>query len=294
MTKDKGQMTTHLDPSKKHDFIWLFDCTNGNPNGDPDADNTPRTDLQTGHGLVTDACLKRKIRNFVTLASDQRIFVSEGSILNQAIDEAVSAKGLTVDSKKKRLTNPKDVAAARDWMCHNFYDIRMFGAVLSTGKNAGQVRGAVQLTFGESLDPVLPMNLSITRCAATDTNEQGKENKTMGRKNIIPYGLYKAHGFYCPQFAKQTGVTEADLELFWQGLVKCFEFDRSSARGMMATRGVWVFSHESALGNYPTHKLFELLRIENRTPEKPPRAYSDYDVRIVGDIPENVALQKLD
>lgn len=127
-------MTTHLDPSKKHDFIWLFDCTNGNPNGDPDADNTPRADLQTGHGLVTDACLKRKIRNFVTLASDQRIFVSEGAILNQAIDEAVSAKGLTVDSKKKRLTNPKDVAAARDWMCENFYDIRMFGAVLSTGK----------------------------------------------------------------------------------------------------------------------------------------------------------------
>jgi len=270
-------MTIQNDPTKKQEFIWLFDCVRGNPNGDPDADNTPRTDLQTGHGLVTDNCLKRKVRNYVTMASDERIFVTEGAILNEAIDQAIEAKGLTdkLDPNKKRLTDPKSVAEAREWMCNNFYDIRMFGAVLSTGKNAGQVRGPMQLTFAESLDPVLPVTLSITRCAATDANEQGKDNKTMGRKNIIAYGLYKTQGFYSPQFAKQTGVTQADLELFWEALVKCFELDRSAARGMMATQGLWVFSHDKPLGCYPTHKLFALIRIKSKSDL--PRSFSNFD-----------------
>lgn len=285
-------MSIHLDPTKKHDFIWLFDCINGNPNGDPDADNAPRMDLQTGHGLVSDACLKRKIRNYITLTTDERIFVSEGAILNDAIDEAIAAQGLEdkLDKTKKRLTDAKDVAEARNWMCENFYDIRMFGAVLSTGKNAGQVRGAVQLGFGESLDQVLPMNLSITRCAAADEKE-GKDNKTMGRKNIIPYGLYKTYGFISPQFTRQTGVTSEDLAHFWQALVKCFEMDRSSARGLMATQGVWIFSHDSNLGNYPTHKLFDLLKIESLA--EYPRHFKDYQVNMSPEIPPGISLTYL-
>jgi CRISPR-associated protein Csd2 len=285
-------MSIHLDPTKKHDFIWLFDCINGNPNGDPDADNAPRMDLQTGHGLVSDACLKRKIRNYITLTTDERIFVSEGAILNDAIDEAIAAQGLEdkLDKTKKRLTDAKDVAEARNWMCQNFYDIRMFGAVLSTGKNAGQVRGAVQLGFGESLDQVLPMNLSITRCAAADEKE-GKDNKTMGRKNIIPYGLYKTYGFISPQFTRQTGVTSGDLDYFWQALVKCFEMDRSSARGLMATQGVWIFSHDSALGNYPTHKLFDLLKIKSLA--EYPRHFKDYQVNMSAELPPGISLTYL-
>jgi CRISPR-associated protein Csd2 len=285
-------MNVHLDPTKKHDFIWLFDCINGNPNGDPDADNAPRMDLQTGHGLVSDACLKRKIRNYITLTTDERIFVSEGAILNDAIDEAIAAQGLEdkLDKTKKRLTDAKDVSEARNWMCENFYDIRMFGAVLSTGKNAGQVRGAVQLGFGESLDQVLPMNLSITRCAAADEKE-GKDNKTMGRKNIIPYGLYKTYGFISPQFTRQTGVTSEDLAYFWEALVKCFEMDRSSARGLMATQGVWIFSHESALGNYPTHKLFDLLKIKSLA--EYPRHFKDYQVNMNPELPPGISLTYL-
>jgi len=285
-------MSVHLDPTKKHDFIWLFDCINGNPNGDPDADNAPRMDLQTGHGLVSDACLKRKIRNYITLTTDERIFVSEGAILNDAIDEAIAAQGLEdkLDKTKKRLTDPKDVAEARNWMCQNFYDIRMFGAVLSTGKNAGQVRGAVQLGFGESLDQVLPMNLSITRCAAADEKE-GKDNKTMGRKNIIPYGLYKTYGFISPQFTRQTGVKSEDLAHFWEALLKCFEMDRSSARGLMATQGVWIFSHDSVLGNYPTHKLFDLLKIESLM--EYPRHFNDYQVNMGSELPPGISLTYL-
>ena len=289
-------MSIHLDPTKKHDFIWLLDCTNGNPNGDPDADNTPRTDLQTGHGLITDACLKRKIRNYVTLTTDQRIFVAENSILNEAIAESITANDLesklTDTGDKKRLTAPKDVALARDWMCQNFYDIRMFGAVLSTGKNAGQVRGAVQLSFAESLDQVLPINLSVTRCAATEATE-GKDNKTMGRKNIIPYGLYKSYGFISPHFVQQTGVSTEDLALFWEAILKAFEVDRSSARGLMATQGVWIFSHESPLGNYPTHKLFDLLSIQLKSGVEYPRHFSDYEVELTADLPPNVSLTQL-
>jgi len=281
-------MTVHLDPTKKHDFIWLLDCTNGNPNGDPDADNMPRMDLQTGNGFMTDACLKRKIRNFVTLTSDQRIFVAEGAVLNEAIAEAAEANGL---GDKTRLTDPKEVKSARDWMCQNFYDIRMFGAVLSTGKNAGQVRGAMQLTFAESFDPILPMNLSVTRCAATDERE-GKDNKTMGRKNVIPYGLYRTQGFFSPYLAQQTGVTSEDLSLFWDAVLKGFEVDRSAARGLMATQGVWIFTHESPLGNYPTHKLFKLLSVAKREGVTYPRHFDDYQVTL-GDLPDQVTLTQL-
>jgi CRISPR-associated protein Csd2 len=218
--------------------------------------------------------------------------VSEGAILNDAIDEAIAAQGLEdkLDKTKKRLTDAKDVSEARNWMCENFYDIRMFGAVLSTGKNAGQVRGAVQLGFGESLDQVLPMNLSITRCAAADEKE-GKDNKTMGRKNIIPYGLYKTYGFISPQFTRQTGVNSEDLAHFWEALVKCFEMDRSSARGLMATQGVWIFSHESALGNYPTHKLFDLLKIKSLA--EYPRHFKDYQVNMNPELPPGISLTYL-
>lgn len=281
-------MKIHLDPTKKHDFIWLLDCKNGNPNGDPDANNMPRMDLQTGHGLITDACLKRKIRNFITLTSDQPIFVAEGSILNEAIAKAAKMTG---SENQPRLSDPKDVNLARDWMCKNFYDIRMFGAVLSTGKNAGQVRGAMQLTFAESLDPILPMHLSVTRCAATE-EQKGKDNKTIGRKNIIPYGLFQAQGFFSPYLAEQTGVTSADLALFWDAVLKGFELDRSAARGLMATQGVWIFTHESPLGNYPTHKLFDCVSVQKREGVIDPRHFNDYTVSVEG-LPKTVTLTQL-
>lgn len=280
---------------RRYDFVLLFDVVNGNPNGDPDAGNAPRVDPETGHGLVSDVSLKRKIRNFITLVkADARsgqpeqgydIYVKERAILNQQHQRAYEALGLKPTEKgKDRATNAE---RARGWMCQTFFDIRMFGAVMSTEVNAGQVRGPVQITFARSADPIVSLEQSITRKAVTTESEaddqikkHGQITGTMGRKEIVPYALYRAHGFVSPHLARQTGFSMDDLELLWQALEHMFEFDRSAARGEMAPRGLYVFEHDSMLGSAPAHRLFERIRIERRDAARPPRAFSDYGVDI--------------
>jgi CRISPR-associated protein Csd2 len=281
----------HTDPARRHDFVLIFDVTDGNPNGDPDGGNLPRTDPETMQGIVTDVCLKRKVRDYVTVASDNAVYVEhKGVSLYTQHHKAFDA--LSTDPKK---ATTQDRSNAREWMCENFYDVRMFGAVLSVGQkeglNAGQVRGPVQFTFARSVDPVLPLDLGITRVAITREEERadGKETE-MGRKTLIPYGLYVAHGFYSPQLAAQTGVTEEDLTLFWQALTSMWEFDRSAARGLMATQGLYVFTHESALGNAPAHKLFNRIRVEHAEDVEAPRRFEDYTVTVDDDLPPGVTL----
>jgi CRISPR-associated protein Csd2 len=264
---------------KKYDFVFLFDVQDGNPNGDPDAGNLPRIDPETGHGIVTDVCLKRKLRNFVTLTRlakpGYEIFVKEKAILNDWIDEAHDLP--EVKSKEKG----EKTDAARKAMCKRFFDVRAFGAVMSTGKNAGQVRGPVQLTFSRSADPIVPMEHSITRMAVATKEEAAKQegdNRTMGRKSTVPYGLYRAHGFVSASLAEQTGFTKEDLDLVWDGFARMFDDDHSAARGLMSARALIVFQHESKLGNAPAHRLFERVTVRIKDAEKPPRSYSDYDV----------------
>lgn len=276
----------------RYEFVYLFDVINGNPNGDPDAGNLPRLDPETNQGLVTDVCLKRKIRNFVSLAHDNApghaIYMQEKAVLNEQHLLGRIAVGLSKESKDELKKLPKDEAKAREitaWMCANFFDIRCFGAVMTTGVNAGQVRGPVQLTFATSIDPVLPMEVSITRMAVTTAEEAEKQqgdNRTMGRKNIIPYGLYRAHGFVSAKLAERTGFSEADLQLLWQALVNMFEHDRSAARGEMAARKLVVFEHESAMGNAPAHRLFDLVRVGSQrgASDGPARSFADYRVDI--------------
>ncbi|MEL6927983.1 MAG: type I-C CRISPR-associated protein Cas7/Csd2 [Cyanobacteria bacterium J06600_6] len=378
-------MTHHLNPNYRHDFLLLFDVIDGNPNGDPDGGNMPRTDAETSQGLVTDVCLKRKIRNYVSTYTEYeapeaeknrlKIFVEHHSVLNDKIREAYIAEGIPVgksastviedekilagvrelqvylpaaftftdndedsgevdatleysgelsDDEIKEFYTLEEVAElfkqnsklskfvkalvkkagkpdknkanaqkAQKWMCDNFYDIRMFGAVLSTGLNAGQVRGAMQLTFGRSFHPVQPQDLAVTRVAVTDAKDREKL-QTIGRKTLIPYGLYQSHGFYSPAFAAKTGVTEGDLELFWQALVQMWELDRSASRGMMAPQGLYVFSHESKLGNAPAHKLFERIKVELKPEVVTPRKFSDYQVSVDEEnLHEKVYLTKL-
>ena len=253
--------------SRRHDFVLIFDVTNGNPNGDPDAGNLPRIDPETNHGLVSDVCLKRKIRNYVELAREgeagHHIYVEEGSILNNKHREAYRAlRPDDANIGKEKKPKPKDDAEAhelRDWMCANFFDVRTFGAVMSTGVNCGQVKGPVQMTFGSSVEPVLPVEITITRMAAT--NEAERKKRTMGRKHIVPYGLYVAHGFISAKFAERTGFSEIDLDLLFESLKTMFEHDRSAARGEMTTRRLVVFRHENALGNAPAHQLFDRIGI---------------------------------
>lgn len=311
-------MSVHLDPKRRHDFILLFDVQDGNPNGDPDAGNAPRVDAETQKGLVTDACIKRKIRNYITLAGKDlfpeskqsriKIYVEEGSILNDKIERAYTELKLPTakaKSKKKdaqdsseaeenkgRQTDTNVVSKARDWMCDNFFDIRMFGAVLSTGLNAGQVRGPIQFVFGRSIDPIAPMEVAVTRCAATNASED-KENKTMGRKWIVPYGLYRTHGFFNPALAEQTGVDEDDLAIFWKALINMFECDRSSARGLMSVQGLWVFTHECKWGNAAAHKLFNLVEIHSQV--EIPRSFDDYEVKVPSteELPQGITLTRL-
>lgn len=276
--------------TRRHDFVLFFDVTNGNPNGDSDAGNLPRLDPETNRGLVTDVCLKRKIRNYVELAregeSGYRIYVTEGAILNEKHREAyVAERGDSAELRGARKLSPKSDEEAkriRDWMCDNFFDIRTFGGVLSTGINAGQVRGPVQITFARSAEPVLPLEVSITRMAATSEadkkqREEGSgddertDNRTMGRKHIIPYGLYRAHGFVSAPLAshevKGTGFTEADLALLWEALGNMFEHDRSAARGEMATRRLVVFEHDSKLGNAHADALFDRVKVWRKRPD---------------------------
>lgn len=284
--------------NKRYDFVLLFDVADGNPNGDPDAGNLPRVDAETGHGLVTDVCIKRKVRNFVQIKSEDKapnlIFVKEKAILNDTIDHAYEYLKIDLtkepanpaDGKKRNKAGAgqgSEIDQARKFLCQNYYDIRTFGAVLSTGANAGQVRGAVQLTFGRSVDPVVALEHSITRMAVTtaaESEKQSGDNRTMGRKFTIPYGLYRAHGFISAPLAEQTGFSEDDLNLLWEALSTMFEHDRSAARGMMATRGLYIFEHDSKMGNVSSTELFDRVTIKRNDATKPARSFADYDVAI--------------
>lgn len=287
--------------SNRYDFVLLFEVKDGNPNGDPDAGNLPRLDAETGHGLVTDVSLKRKVRNFVGLvkgdASPYEIYVKEKAVLNKTHERAYEGIGkadlLKGDDKKRK--GGDAVSEARDWMCKNFFDVRTFGAVMSTGVNCGQVRGPVQFTFARSIDPIVAQEHSITRMAVAteaEAEKQSGDNRTMGRKHTVPYGLYVAHGFVSSFLAKQTGFSQDDLELLWQALGQMFEHDRSAARGEMATRGLYVFKHDSELGNSPAHALFERIQVQKNT--EVPRSFADYAVKMDDTaMPTGVAVSKL-
>lgn len=275
--------------NKRYDFVLLFDVKDGNPNGDPDAGNLPRLDAESGHGLVTDVSLKRKVRNYVGLVKGEQppyeIYVKEKAILNNQNKRAYLGIGredlLNGDDKKRK--GGEAVDTARDWMCRNFFDVRTFGAVMSTGINCGQVRGPVQLTFARSVDPIIAQEHSITRMAVAteaEAEKQDGDNRTMGRKHTVPYGLYVAHGFVSAFLAQQTGFSEDDLELLWQALENMFEHDRSAARGEMATRGLYVFEHDSELGKAHAHSLFERIRPQLGDDVTVPRSFADYRVTV--------------
>ncbi|MGD9209646.1 MAG: type I-C CRISPR-associated protein Cas7/Csd2 [Desulfobacteraceae bacterium] len=275
----------------RYDFVLLFDVQDGNPNGDPDAGNLPRMDPETGHGLVTDVCLKRKVRNYVQLVRGEDsgfdIFIKEKAILNNLIDQAHEKE--TVKSK----TKGDKTEAARKVMCETYYDVRTFGAVMSTGKNAGQVRGPVQLTFSRSIDQIVPLEHSITRMAVAteaEAEKQQGDNRTMGRKFTVPYALYRCHGFISAPLAQQTGFSTEDLELFWQALTTMFEHDRSAARGQMTSRKLVIFKHDSKFGNAPAHQLFDLVKVNRQNGDNSPaRAYEDYQVVVEADgVPQKV------
>jgi CRISPR-associated protein Csd2 len=293
----------------RYDFVILFDVQDGNPNGDPDAGNLPRVDPETSQGLVSDVCLKRKVRNYVSLAKPGEagydIFIKEKAILNLTIAEGYKKAGIDLekepkDAKDGKKRNSKgeaqgsEVDQGRRQMCKDFFDIRTFGAVMSTGANAGQVRGPVQVTFSRSIDPVITLEHSITRMAVATEKEaekQGGDNRTMGRKYTIPYGLYQGQGFISPQLARQTGFSTADLELFWESLTGMFELDRSAARGLMATRKLIIFQHESELGSAPAHQLIERVKVGRLDKNRPARSFSDYQVNILRDgLPKGITI----
>ena len=298
----------HLDANRRHDFVLFFDVTDGNPNGDPDADNMPRVDPETMQGLVTDVALKRRVRNYVnTLRGGEehyKIYVlNEPVALNTKHQRAYTALGITPLGTKQPSA---DIDRTRAWMCENFYDIRTFGAVMTTGVNCGQVRGPIQLTFGRSVDPIMPLDVSITRVAVTkegdltsltSQNRQGHvSGKTgeRGRKNIVPYGLYRSHGFFSPHLAKQTGFQNEDLELFWEALINMWDLDRSASRGLMASRGLYIFSHERPTGNAPAHKLFERITAAPRVGIDVLRTFRDYVMTVNTEtLPPDIVLTQL-
>ena len=292
--------------NRRHDFVLLFDVNDGNPNGDPDAGNLPRVDPETMQGLVTDVCQKRKIRDFVDVTHGEevryKIYVqSKGIALNTLHQRAYDdLKIKSTGTKQKR----EDVEKTRRWMCSNFFDVRMFGAVMTTDVNCGQVRGPVQLTFARSLDPIVPLDLSITRVAITRPEDaevvEGEGGKTegktteMGRKALVAYGLYTSHGFFSPHFAATTGADSNDLELLWEALQKMWDLDHSASRGMMNCRGLYVFSHENKLGNAPAHQLFERIKPCLNNGVEAPRAFSDYMVSVdETNLPEGITLTRL-
>jgi len=308
--------------NNRYDFVLLFDVKDGNPNGDPDAGNLPRLDAESGHGLVTDVSLKRKIRNFVSLIKEQdervpeagekrfEIYVREKAILNHQNNRAYSALGFASTpedaatdnpekkkpGKEKRKGSAEEVEKARAWMCQNFFDVRAFGAVMSTGVNCGQVRGPVQLTFARSVVPIVLLEHSITRMAVAteaEAEKQQGDNRTMGRKHTVPYGIYMAHGFVSSFLAKQTGFGEDDFELLLQSLEQMFEHDRSAARGEMSTRGLYIFKHDSELGNAHAHSLFDRIQVKRKSGVDVPRSFSDFDVLVnEKDMPSGVQLIK--
>lgn len=284
----------------RYDFVILFDVENGNPNGNPDAGNMPRIDPETGYGLVTDVCLKRKIRNYVEdLKEDApgyRIYVKKGVPLNRSDAEALTYLGVSDDLKAVKKEDDDFELKLRDFMCSNFYDIRTFGAVMTTftkgALNCGQVRGPVQLNFARSIDPIVPQEVTITRVAITTEADAEKKGTEMGRKHIVPYALYRAEGYVSANLArKTTGFSEDDLQLLWQAILNMFENDHSAARGKMAVRELIVFKHDSELGNAPAYKLFEKVQVEKRV--EVPRQYGDYNVSVSDDLPEGVHCERL-
>ncbi len=287
----------------RYEFVILFDVKNGNPNGDPDAGNMPRIDPETRHGLVTDVCLKRKIRDYVQIAKEgaegYRLYVAKNVPLNRSDSEALEA--LNVDVKqipKAKKDDPNLDIRLRDWMCGQFFDIRTFGAVMTTfvkgNLNCGQVRGPVQMSFAESVDPILPQDVTITRVAITTEEDAEKKQTEMGHKYIVPYALYRCHGFVSANLAKITGFSEGDLRLLWEAIRNMFEYDRSAARGEMAVRELIVFRHDSALGNAPAHKLFDLVKVARKGDVVSPRSYADYEVTVAEEqVPDGVAVQRM-
>lgn len=296
--------------SKRYDFVLFFDVQDGNPNGDPDAGNLPRVDAETGMGLVTDVCLKRKVRNYVKLVKGAEpgfdIFIKEKAILNNTIADAyrelkIDLQQLPADAKDGRKRDKagtaqgKEVDAGRQQMCKNFFDVRAFGAVMSTGPNAGQVRGPIQMTFARSVEQVVTLEHSITRMAVAteaEAEKQSGDNRTMGRKYTIPYGLYRAHGFVSAHLAAQTGFSDEDLALFWRALEEMFEHDRSAARGLMSTRKLLVWEHGTALGVAPAHALFDRVEARRVAGGKgPARLFGDYEIKVdVESLPKGVTL----
>ena len=286
----------------RYDFVVLFDVENGNPNGDPDAGNMPRVDPETGCGLVTDVCLKRKIRNYVEMVKEgepgYRIYIKEGVPLNRSDSEAVAALNISGDLKAAKKSTPDIDRKLRDYMCENFFDIRTFGAVMTTfvknALNCGQVRGPVQIGFARSVDPVVPQEVTITRVAITTEEDAQNKGTEMGHKFIVPYGLYRAEGFISANLArKTTGFSEDDLQVLWEAILNMFEHDHSAARGKMAVRELIVFKHDSEFGNAPSYKLFECVRIARREGVSVPRSYQDYIVTLPEALPDGVHCERL-
>ena len=298
MTVETVEVTTFLNTQRRHDFTLLFDVIDGNPNGDPDAGNQPRMDMETMQGLVTDVAIKRKVRDFVDMSfSDDpacKIYVQSESYLTETRARVFA----------DRNNGSPEPTEARKWMCEEFFDVRMFGAVMSmTQNNAGQVRGPVQFTFARSIDSILPMNATITRVALERRGDAPSEAEdentapthgTMGNKNIVPYGLYRCQGFFNPHFAQQTGVSSNDMEILWSALLNMWDVDRSAARGFMSCRGLYIFSHESRLGNAPAHRLFDRITISKNEGVSAPRQFSDYTVSVDEDLPDGIILTVLE
>ena len=286
----------------RYDFVILFDVENGNPNGDPDAGNMPRIDPETGYGLVTDVCLKRKIRNYVETAKEDaagyRIYIKDQVPLQRSDAEALAYLGVNKDLKAAKKDDPALDGKIRDFMCQNFFDIRTFGAVMTTfvkgALNCGQVRGPVQLGFARSIDPILPQDVTITRVAITTEADAEKKGTEMGRKYIVPYALYRAEGFISANLARKvTGFSEEDLRLLWQAILNMFENDHSAARGKMAVRELIVFRHDSELGNAPSYKLFDAVHVARKPDVTVPRSYRDYTVDVDANLPAGVSCERL-
>lgn len=286
-----------MDIQNRYEFVYFFDVTNGNPNGDPDSGNMPRLDPESSKGLVTDVCLKRKIRNYIQLTEGNTpgydIYVQEKGVLNKQNQKAYDALGIKPEPKKL----PKEETKAREltrWMCNNFFDVRTFGAVMTTEINSGQVRGPVQLAFAKSIDPIVPLEISITRMAVTHEKDLEKE-RTMGRKHIVPYGLYRLHGFISANLAGKTGFSDADLGKLWQALKMMFEHDHSAARGEMNARRLFVFKHNDALGSMPSHKLFERVEIKRINGESgtPACGFDDYEISVNKDGLSGVSVEEM-
>lgn len=286
----------------RYDFVILFDVENGNPNGDPDAGNMPRIDPETGYGLVTDVCLKRKIRNYVETVKENdenyRIYIKDTVPLNRSDADAIKALGISEDLKASKKSDPDIDRRLRNYMCEHYYDIRTFGAVMTTfvkgALNCGQVRGPVQLSFARSVDTIIPQEVTITRVAITTEADAKKKGTEMGRKYIVPYALYRAEGYVSANLArKTTGFSEDDLQLLWEAILNMFENDHSAARGKMAVRELIVFKHSSELGNAPAYKLFDAVTVQRRDPTTPARSYHDYTVTVSDALPEGVTCERM-